>query len=78
MKLDDIRQGVGALWESVTEGWERLRQTATGALTRYRPGDPADLPLRDEIDDASYVPSASWAMSSRTRSALSCGWRRRA
>jgi HSP20 family protein len=62
MKLDDIRHGVGALWESVTDGWERLRQTATGALTRYRPGDPADLPLRDEIDDASYVPSASWAM----------------
>jgi HSP20 family protein len=62
MKLDDIRQGVGALWESVTDGWERLRQTATGALTRYRPGDPADLPTRNEIDDASYVPSASWAM----------------
>jgi HSP20 family protein len=62
MKLDDIRHGVGALWDSVTDGWERLRQTATGALTRYRPGDPADLPLRDEIDDASYVPNGSWAM----------------
>jgi hypothetical protein len=62
MKLDDIRHGVGALWESVTDGWERLRQTAAGALTRYRPGDPADLPTRDEIDDASYMPSASWAM----------------
>jgi HSP20 family protein len=62
MKLDDIRHGVGALWESVTDGWERLRQTAAGALTRYRPGDEAALPLRDEIDDASYVPSGSWAM----------------
>ena len=62
MKLDDIRHGVGALWESVTDGWERLRQTAAGALTRYRPGDPADLPTRGEIDDASYMPSASWAM----------------
>lgn len=62
MKLDDIRHGVGALWESVTDGWERLRQTAAGALTRYRPGDPAGLPTRDEIDDASYMPSASWAM----------------
>jgi HSP20 family protein len=62
MKLDDIRHGVGALWESVTEGWDRLRQTAAGALTRYRPGAKADLPLPEEIDDASYVPSASWAM----------------
>lgn len=62
MKLNDIREGVGALWESVTDGWERLRQTAAGAITHYRPGNSADLPLCDEIDDTSYVPSASWAM----------------
>ena len=61
-KLDEIRHGVGSLWESVTEGWERLRHSAAGALTRYRPGDKADLPPRDEIDDVSYAPSASWAM----------------
>ena len=34
MKLEDLRQGVGTLWDSVTEGWERLRQGAAGALTR--------------------------------------------
>jgi len=62
MKLDDIRHGVGALWESVTDGWERLRQTAAGALTRYRPGSEAALPRREDVDDASYLPSASWAM----------------
>jgi HSP20 family protein len=62
MKLHDIRQGASALWESVTDGWERLRQTTAGALTRYRPGAKADLPLPEEIDDASYMPSASWAM----------------
>lgn len=62
MKLDDIRHSVGALWESVAEGWERLRQTASGAMTRYRPGAKADLPLPDEIDDTSYVPNASWAV----------------
>ncbi|WP_088279846.1 Hsp20/alpha crystallin family protein [Ideonella sp. A 288] len=62
MKLDDIRQGVGALWDSVAEGWDRLRQTTAGALTRYRPANQAGLPRPDEVDDASYVPSASWAM----------------
>ena len=36
MKLDDIRHGVGALWDSVAEGWDRLRQTTAGALTRRR------------------------------------------
>ncbi len=62
MKLDNLRQGVGALWDSVAEGWERLRQTTAGALTRYRPAIKASLPRADEVDDASYVPSASWAM----------------
>lgn len=62
MKLDDIRQGVGALWDTVAEGWERLRQTAAGAVTRYRPTDKGNLPVPEEVDDASYLPSASWAM----------------
>ncbi len=52
MKLDDLRQGVGTLWDSVTEGWDRLRHGAAGALTRYRPEHKASLP----------APSASWAM----------------
>ena len=39
MKLDNIRSGVGALWDTMTEGWDRLRQTTAGALTRYKPAD---------------------------------------
>jgi HSP20 family protein len=62
MKLDDIRHGVGALWDTVADGWDRLRQTTAGALTRYRPADQASLPMADEVDDASYVPNGSWAM----------------
>ena len=30
MKLDNIRSGVGALWDTMTEGWDRLRQTTAG------------------------------------------------
>ena len=62
MKLNDLRHGVGALWDSVTEGWERLRQTTAGALTSYKPANKAHLPQPEEVDDASYKPSASWAM----------------
>lgn len=62
MKLEQLRQGVGTLWESVTEGWERLRQGAAGALTRYRPEHKGSLPAPDEVDDANWVPHASWAM----------------
>lgn len=58
MRLNDIRERVGELWKSVTDGWERLRQTAAGALTRYRPSDRADLPMpapvRSDKSRASY------------------------
>jgi HSP20 family protein len=61
MRLDDIRHGVETLWDSLAEGWDRLRHSA-GALTRYRPPHGADLPDPEQIDDASFVPTSSWAM----------------
>lgn len=62
MSMDSIRQGIGSIWESVTEGWERLRRSASDALTRYSPGDKTRLPAHDSIDDALYLPSHGWAM----------------
>lgn len=62
MKLESIREGVGTLWESVAAGWARLRQTAAGALTRYRPGETDRSPSGEVIDDGGYLPSAGWAM----------------
>jgi len=62
MKMHDIRQGFGSLWDSVTDGWDRLRRSAAAALTRYRPGEKSNLPARDEIDDALYLPGTGWAM----------------
>lgn len=35
--LNDIRQGLGQAWESVTEGWRELRERAGHALTRFSP-----------------------------------------
>ncbi|MBK1714851.1 Hsp20/alpha crystallin family protein [Rubrivivax gelatinosus] len=62
MKIDEIRQGFGTLWDSVTEGWDRLRHSAAGALTRLRPGEDTALPAREDIDDAFWLPSNGWAM----------------
>ena len=62
MKIDDIRQGFGSLWDSVAEGWDRLRQGAAGALTRFRPGDKSNLPASADVDDAPFLPGPSWAM----------------
>jgi HSP20 family protein len=62
MKIDDIRQGFGSLWDSVAEGWDRLRQGAAGALTRFRPGEKSNLPSAAEVDDAPFLPGPSWTM----------------
>lgn len=60
MKIDEIRQGFGALRDTVAGGWERLRRGASGALTRYKPGTPTALPAQADIDAPSS--GALWAM----------------
>lgn len=60
--LDDLRQGFSSLWDSVSEGWHRLRQSAAGALIRFVPGDASRLPEKREVDDAFYLPSQRWAL----------------
>lgn len=62
MKLQEFRQGMGQVWSSVAEGWERLRQSAAGALTRFKPGDKSNLPAPADIDDAAWLPGMGWAM----------------
>ena len=66
MKIENIRQGFGSLWDSMTEsmaeGWDRLRQTASSALTRFTPGERTALPAREDIDDSRFRPVAGWAM----------------
>jgi len=62
MKMQEIREGVGSLWDSVSDGWTRLRQSAAGALTRFKPGDKSELPVQADIDDDAWLPGLSWAM----------------
>jgi HSP20 family protein len=62
MKMDDIRQGVESLLDSVADGWARLRDTATGALTRFKPAETANMPAGSDVDDDAYMPTHAWAM----------------
>ncbi|HYD79016.1 MAG TPA: Hsp20/alpha crystallin family protein [Paucimonas sp.] len=62
MKLDDIKQGLSSFWDSVAEGWQHLRQSASTALTGFKPGEQTNLPASADIDDAFYLPSHGWAM----------------
>lgn len=62
MKFDDLKQGFASLWDSVAEGWQHLRRTASSALTGFRPGAQTNLPARSEVDDTFYLPSIGWSM----------------
>ena len=61
-KLEGIKQGFTSLWESVADGWQRMRQSAAGALTRFRPTEQANVPAKAEVDDDFYLPSHGWSM----------------
>jgi HSP20 family protein len=62
MKIDEIRQGFGALRDTMAGGWDRLRRIAAGALTRFRPGGPTAMPPPADIDDPSIGGGPLWAM----------------
>lgn len=58
--LTELRQGLEEVWESVSEGWRRLRESAAGALTRFKPGEKSSFPAG--IEDDLYLPSSGWAL----------------
>jgi len=62
MRFENIKQGFNSLWDSMAEGWQRLRQSAAGALIRFMPGEQSNLPGKSEVDDDFYLPSQGWAL----------------
>ena len=62
MKLENLKENVGTFWDSLAEGWRHLLQSASGALTRFRPGESTDLPDTGKVDDQSWLPGRGWLM----------------
>jgi len=62
VKFDDLKHGFSNIWDSMAEGWQRLREGAVGALTRFRPGERSAMPARSEVDDTFYWPSHGWSL----------------
>jgi len=62
MRFENIKQGFNSLWDSMAEGWQRLRQSAAGALIRFMPDEESNLPGKSEVDDDFYLPSQGWAL----------------
>ncbi len=62
MRMGEFRDGAASLWDSVAEGWQRLRESAAGVLTRFRPSEKSNLPAARDVDDETYVPTQGWSM----------------
>jgi len=62
MAIEGLKEGLSSFWDSVAEGWQHLRQAASGAITGFKPSAQTNLPARSEIDDAFFIPSMGWSM----------------
>jgi HSP20 family protein len=62
MTLENLKQSLSGAWDSMAEGWRRLRDSASGALTAFRPGKADTLPAAEQVDDIHYFPAAGWGM----------------
>lgn len=62
MRVDDLKGSLNAFWDNLSEGWRHLRESASNALTRFKPGETTGLPPPAEVDDAFYLPWRGWAM----------------
>ncbi len=62
MAMEGIKEGLSSFWDSVAEGWQHLRQAASGAITGFKPSAQTNLPAKGEIDDAFFIPSTGWSM----------------
>lgn len=62
MKIENLKENFGSLFGNIAEGWKHLRNSATNALTNFKPGNKTNLPTTGEIDDSFYMPSFGWSM----------------
>lgn len=62
MKLEDIKQGFNSFWDTLSDGWQHLRHSASTALTGFRSSESTNLPGRQQVDDMFYMPAGGWAM----------------
>lgn len=62
MKVDDLKQGVETLWGKLEQGFGHLRQSAAGALTRFRPGQQTQMPAAADIDVPGVLTAPGWGL----------------
>jgi HSP20 family protein len=65
-KVDELKQefkqGVEAVWGKLGQGFDQLRQSAAGALTRFKPGAQTGLPRDADIDLPATLTNRGWGL----------------
>lgn len=62
MKIDDLKQGVESFWDRLGQGFAQLRQSAAGALTRFKAGEQTQLPAAADIDLPPSLAHPGWGL----------------
>jgi len=62
MKVEELKQGVESLWDKANQGFNRLRESAAGALTRFKPGASTQLPAAADIDIPGALANPGWGL----------------
>ncbi|RZI41319.1 Hsp20/alpha crystallin family protein [Herbaspirillum sp. HC18] len=57
-----LKEGLSTFWDSVAEGWQHMRQAAAGAITSFKPSAQTNMPAKNDVDDAFFIPSTGWSM----------------
>ena len=62
MKVDDLKQGFEAFRDRLGHGFAQLRQSAAGALTRFKADEKTQLPPSSDIDLPPALAHPGWAL----------------
>lgn len=62
MNVDELKQGVESFWDKLGQGFAQLRQSAAGALTRFKPGQQTRMPAAADIDMPSALANPGWGL----------------
>ena len=58
--LEQMREGLHRVWDNLAEGWQQLRDTASNAITRFRPIRRSDN--LETAQDRAVLRGARWGL----------------
>lgn len=62
-QLAELKHGLEEMWESLSQGWQQIRERAGEALTLFKPGNKPDPPAnRENGEDFFSLRAPTWGL----------------